>query len=258
MATDHAILNACNEGKAPATLRLYGWSRPSITVGYSQDWRLCVDLDRCRKMEVEVVQRPTGGRAMVHQNEISYSVIAPIPHSQFPSNLRGAFQEISSGLIHSLQLMGLEHAQSADGLQELQRTGTRNKSSSFRSPACFASINHFEISVKARKLIGGAQRRFKQAFLQQGSILIDHDALFSNSFFCFSSDEERDVNLKILQDKSITLQEAMDKTMSYEEALPYFIAGFKNKFPGNWEERALTPYEQSLAECRMNEPDWIA
>ena len=98
MATDRAILTASGEGKAQPTLRLYGWKEKTLTVGYAQNSGRDVDLARCDALGIPVVPRPTGGRALLHDKELTYSLTAPIPHPRFPANLREAFCAVSEAL----------------------------------------------------------------------------------------------------------------------------------------------------------------
>ena len=92
MAIDRAILASCASGKTLPTLRLYSWERPTLTVGYAQDFSKEIDVDRCRKLGIQIVRRPTGGRALLHNHEVTYSFTAPTPHSKFPPSLLGAYK----------------------------------------------------------------------------------------------------------------------------------------------------------------------
>jgi lipoate-protein ligase A len=156
MATDRAILTACGEGKADRD----------------------VDLARCRALGIPVVQRPTGGRALLHDKELTYSLVAPIPHPRFSPNLREAFCAVSEALLLSLNRLGIRDA---------EMTKPERTSSNGRSPSCFSTLNHYEITVKNKKLIGSAQRRTSRSFLQQGSLWIDCDRELMNSLFKFDT-----------------------------------------------------------------------
>ena len=102
MAIDRAILTACDRGQAPATLRLYGWDKPTLSIGYSQNKLRDVDTVQCERRNISIVRRFTGGRALLHQYELTYSLVAPIPHPRFPGNLAGAFGAVSKAVIFSL------------------------------------------------------------------------------------------------------------------------------------------------------------
>ena len=237
MATDRAILTACGEGKAPPTLRLYGWKEPTLTIGYAQNSCRDVDLPRCRALGIPVVQRPTGGRALLHDNELTYSLVVPIPHARFPANLRDAFRTVSKALLLSLSRLGIRGAEMAK---------PERASSNGRSPSCFSSLNHHEISVKNKKLIGSAQRRTSCSFLQQGAMWLDCDRELMNSLFQFDRPEARATHLEILQQNTISLNQLCEREVEFGETAQAFKMGFQNTFPEKWERGKLSPYELEL------------
>ncbi len=237
MATDRAILTACGEGKAQPTLRLYGWTEPTLTVGYAQNSDRDVDLTRCLALGIPVVQRPTGGRALLHDRELTYSLVAPIPHPKFPANLRDAFRTVSEALVLSLAKLGVQNA---------EMTKPERASIKERSPSCFSTLNHHEITVNNKKLIGSAQRRTSHSFLQQGSLWIDCDRERMNSLFQFDTLEGRENNLEILRHSTVSLNELFAGKVGYEEAAQAFQMGFQNTFPVQWQHGNLSPYEVEL------------
>ena len=184
MVTDQAILHACNEGKAPPTLRLYGWNRPTLSLWYSQNVTRSVDLGRCRLLDIPIIRRPTGGRAVMHNEELTYRVIAPINHPRFPGGLKQTFQMIATALVRGLAQLKIL------GVCEKKCLRHHNGKTRMNSPACFASFNLFEITANNRKLIGSAQRRVENAFLQHGSILIDINTKLLNFLLLLRSLEE--------------------------------------------------------------------
>ncbi len=237
MATDRAILQACGEGKAPPTLRLYGWKEPTLTVGYSQDACRDVDLDRCRDFGIPVVQRPTGGKALLHDRELTYSLVAPIPHARFPASLRETFRVISEALLVSLRLLGVQEAGMAK-TKGMPRQG--------RSPSCFSALNHCEITARDKKLIGSAQRRMSRSFLQHGSLWIDCDRSFMASLFKFDHPQAKDKNLEILERHTTTLNQVCGRNVEFAEAAQAFGRGFRQVFPDKWESGELSFYELEL------------
>lgn len=237
MATDRAILTACGEGKAPPTLRLYGWTKPTLTVGYAQNSDRDVDLTRCRALGIPVVQRPTGGRALLHEKELTYSLVAPIPHLRFPANLRDCFCVVSKALLLSLNELKIHDA---------KMTKPGRASSSERSPSCFSTLNHHEITVGNKKLIGSAQRRANRSFLQQGSVWIDCDRELMNSLFRFDTLKGRENNLEILRHSTISLNQRCNREVGFQEVEQAFKTGFQNNFPVRWRSGKLNLYEVEL------------
>ena len=142
MAIDRAILTACDRGQAPATLRLYGWDKPTLSIGYSQNKLRDVDTVQCERRNISIVRRFTGGRALLHQYELTYSLVAPIPHPRFPGNLAGAFGAVSKAVIFSLEKAGVGKPEISG--KDKRSLGDDNK----RSPACFSTSNHWEILLK--------------------------------------------------------------------------------------------------------------
>ncbi len=164
LALDDAIFASVRAGGAPPTLRLYGWSPPALTIGYGQDRDRDVDLAACAAAGVEVLRRSTGGRAVLHDREVTYSVAAPAGLPPFGRTLDEACEAVSSALVVALHLLGVAGARAADGLRA---------SGAPRSADCFAVASPHEVEAGGRKLVGSAQRREGGAFLQHGSIALD-------------------------------------------------------------------------------------
>jgi len=240
MITDKAILLACHEGKVPPTLRLYGWNRPTLSLGYLQNVTLQVNTELCQTLNIPIVKRPTGGRAILHNDELTYSVIAPTSHPSFFGGLRQTFEVISTALLKSLSQLEIHEVC-------LKRDGRYgDKRLEVKSPACFASFNLFEIAVKNRKLIGSAQRRTKNAFLQHGSILIDMDRELLNSLLLFDDIEKGRSHLEYLSNKTITLNEVCERTVKFEEVEKAFREGFSETFLEGFSLGGLTKFESEL------------
>jgi len=165
LALDEAIFHSVRTGASPPTLRLYRWSTPALSIGYAQDRERDVDRDACRERGIAVLRRITGGRAVLHDAEVTYSVAAPAGLPGFGAGLDAAYRMVAAGLIAGLKLLGLRAA--------VPSPGPRDPSRPQRHAACFATTARHEIAVEGRKLIGSAQRREGGAFLQHGSILLE-------------------------------------------------------------------------------------
>jgi lipoate-protein ligase A len=206
-------------------------------VGYAQNSDRDVDLARCLALGIPVVQRPTGGRALLHDEELTYSLVAPIPHPRFPANLRDSFCVVSKALILSLAQLGICDAK----ITKPERASTNG-----RSPSCFSTLNHHEITVKNKKLIGSAQRRTSRSFLQQGSLWIDCDRELMNSLFQFDTLKGRENNLEILRHSTISLNQRCNREVGFQEVEQAFKTGFQKNFPVRWQSGKLNPYEVEL------------
>jgi lipoate-protein ligase A len=174
MAVDEAIARAVGDGLAPATLRFYGWSAPTVSLGYLQRAPGGVDLAACRRRGIGLVRRITGGRAVLHADELTYSVAAPLRGPWRSLSVPEAFARIAGGLIAGLRRLGL--TASLGESQALTGDGRE-------SDACFLLRRMPAILVDGRKLVGSAQRRWNRSLLQQGSILLDFDPRLHQRIF---------------------------------------------------------------------------
>ena len=236
MAVDRAILAACEAGQVPPTLRLYSWKRPTMTIGYAQKLRE-IDVDRCKKLGIQIVRRPTGGRALFHNHEVTYSFTAPIPHPEFPSSLFGAYKVVAGALLEGLKEIGVSDAILSSGRKKNKDEG------SFHSASCLSSISNFEIEAQGAKLIGSAQRRTKKAFLQQGSILLDCDRTLLASLFKYETDDLRCRTIEMLNNKVITLYECLGKDMNHDDIFCALKNGFARALLGKWRQEHLNSFE---------------
>ncbi len=167
MALDEAILSACEAGTAPPTLRVYGWQPPALSLGYAQRVDKEVNTDACRRYGIDIVRRPTGGRAVLHDDEVTYSVVMPITLHDGTRTLTEHYHLIGRALAAALAHLGLE--------VRLARPQRAVKERQAPSPACFAALSRYELSVEGKKLVGSAQKRGQQALLQHGSIPLSLD-----------------------------------------------------------------------------------
>jgi lipoyl(octanoyl) transferase len=161
MSVDEALLlEAC---AAPPALRLYAWREPSVSLGLRQAepaW-----LDRCKALGVPVVRRVTGGGAVLHAGDLTYSVVAPLDAPELPRDLAGSYEWIRARLIRGLELAGLAAERS------------RARAGADRLELCFAGATGYEVELDGEKLVGSAQRRGGRAFLQHGSIRLADDTV---------------------------------------------------------------------------------
>ena len=167
MARDVAILEAVSGGETPPTLRLYGWDPPCLTLGRHQGVE-AADLEFCRGEGIDVVRRPTGGRALLHHLELTYSVVAPLGRDPIPRSLQDAYRLICSALVRAMQSLGVG-AELTGGDVNLELPGPRTTVPCFEAPA------GGEVVVNGRKLVGSAMRAHSGTILQHGAIVLDWD-----------------------------------------------------------------------------------
>jgi lipoate-protein ligase A len=172
MALDEAIASAVRTGEAPPTLRFYGWRRPSVSLGSFQKVT-DIDIGYCDTHDVQVVRRPTGGRGLLHGDELTYSFSSK-NEGLFSRGLLESYMHISSAFSSGLEKLGLSVKMKA------RRETAGNLA---KSPLCFQSISYGELTVNGKKLIGSAQKRWGEGFLQQGSIPFQVDYVELASVF---------------------------------------------------------------------------
>ena len=124
-----------------------------------------------------------------------------------------------------------------------------------RSPVCFSASNHWEISVKGKKLAGSAQRRLNGAFLQHGSILLDKDYELTHSLFRYFSVTEKNRGLKELISNTITLNEVLPVNLGWKILTHYFVEGFQETFPASWQPGFLSSLENELVKNYLEESE---
>ncbi len=164
MATDHALLDraAGPRGRGEAVLRIYAWARPTLSFGLHE--RARIPRDAFTANAVDVVRRPTGGRALLHHREVTYSVTAPLTGGS-ALGLGESYRAINTLLRAALARMGV-------AAEEAPRRG---RAGAPDGAPCFAEPNRGELVVDGRKLVGSAQRRDAHALMQHGSILLGDD-----------------------------------------------------------------------------------
>lgn len=209
MAFDEAISEAVRKKLSPPTLRLYQWSEPSISIGYFQKVS-DIDIDYCTKKGYPVIRRPTGGRAILHDSELTYSFSARFDSLLFKGRLLEDYTIISNAMVLGLKLSGID----------AQVNLSRKRHTGQKSPACFKAVSYGEITVNGQKIIGSAQRRYNNGFLQQGSLLTNFDARELGKVlkqynleedFCEIGTIKKYTSALSIADLKISLKEAFEK-----------------------------------------------
>ena len=163
MAVDEVLLDGVAAGSAPPTLRFYEWAPPCLSLGYFQPFEV-VDVDGCRSLGVDVVRRPTGGRAILHDRELTYSVALPLRLLGDDGAVLPSYHRLSLALERGLNRLGVPVVLAPESAAQSARD---------HGPVCFDRPSAHEILLHGRKLVGSAQTRRATAILQHGSILIE-------------------------------------------------------------------------------------
>ncbi len=224
MAVDEDLLKKAAAGDAVPTLRFYTWDPPAVSTGRFQDPGTAVNAEACSRRSIDIVRRITGGRAVLHKHELTYSVVSRTDNPLFPKGVLGTYKVIAAGLLAGLTNLGIP----AEMVSRSGRHAALVKKAS-RDPSCFSSPSWYEILVKGRKIIGSAQRRIPGAFLQHGSILIDHDP-----------EGEADViSGGGSRDSITTIQEELGRAIPQEAVKQAFLRGFSDALALSFQRNEL-------------------
>ncbi len=211
MAVDQALLENVSESQLP-TMRVYSWKPACISLGIHQSSEH-IDLDRCRKDGLSVVRRPTGGRAVLHDDEVTYSVVFPEGTPIFLRSLSEIYDLINRGLLRGIKQLGVPAE------LEKRSLNIRNHYKSKLSTSCFSAAAKFEIVVQGKKMVGSAQRRTASGVLQHGSILLGQGQFALPDYFKGISVKEKSELIRILRDRQISIKEVLERDVSFEEAV---------------------------------------
>lgn len=164
LATDQAVAETVRDGTSPPTLRFYTWRPAALSLGYGQPLAV-VDSELARREGIDLVRRPTGGQAILHNDELTYAVMLPRTHALAAGGVLASYERLSAGFERGFAALGLEARQG----------DWQPAASDAEGLLCFASPSTHELSVNGVKLMGSAQTRLGGALLQHGSIPFTHD-----------------------------------------------------------------------------------
>jgi len=240
MAVDEHLFDlAASSGRT--FLRFYQWLRPTASLGYGQDAAKVVDTGFCRAHGIDIVRRMTGGKLVLHDREVTYSV-ASADVSIFSDNLRDSYRLISQALLIGLERLGLA-ARLAETSPPAYAKGTM---------PCFAFPARDEIEIGGRKIVGSAQKRTGTLFLQHGSIPLEKDEALLASV---SRPGESAESLGMT-----SLSEALSRPVDFDAAVGPLIQGFADLFGAVFERYDLDPAGKeavrSLASSKYASDDW--
>jgi lipoate-protein ligase A len=249
MAVDNAILEAVNQKKVPPTLRLYAWNPPCLSLGISQP---ISDIDR-KQLEThgwDLVRRPTGGRAILHTDELTYAVIGRKEEPRLVGSVLESYQRLSRALYQALLLLNLP-------VQIVRK----KKSEEDRFQAiCFEYPSDYEITVQGKKLLGSAQARQKSSVLQHGSLPLSGDLTRITKVLRYESEEERQTAAQRMLEKATHVEAVLGTPVPWEKAAEAFQIAFQEALNLTLESAELTPWEnqraQELEKEKYAHPAW--
>lgn len=231
MAVDEAVGRAVAAEESPPTLRFFRWYPPCLSLGLHQPYGVANE-PFCRAHGVDITRRPTGGRAVLHHHELTYSVAVPLGFPPFPRDLQGCYRLICQALIAGLGQMGV-----AARLSSAPENLIPPKSAA----PCFIQPAGGEIVVGGRKLVGSAMRRLGTAVLQHGSLLLDWDAQLQAGALGLASDES-------LRPAVVTVADLLGQVPPWETLVAALTAGFAATLEAELGVGELTENERTMAQ----------
>jgi len=218
MAMDKAILEAHSEGSVPPTVRFYQWNPPAVSIGYFQSLEAEVDTLECRRRGVNYVRRVTGGGAVYHDKELTYSIVIGESHPEIPGNILESYSRICGALIKGLRHLGINSS--------------------------YAPIN--DIVVNGKKISGNAQTRKNKTVLQHGTILMDVDV---DTMFTLLKVPDEKIKGKLIEDikeRVTSLKQVLGREVAFDEVADALKKGFEEEFNIKLVEDSLTREEEEL------------
>jgi len=237
MAIDQAILGLHANGKSPPTLRFYQWTPPAVSLGYCQK-NHNLDMAACRRLGIEVVKRPSGGRAVLHLGDLTYAVIAGTADGM-PSAVTAAYRLICDGLLQGFRLLGIDARMGRGIIKPPQMD------------ICFLRGTLGSIMHQERKFVGSAQTWHASSMLQHGSIILmpQIEALVSLWPGVADSPEARQAKL---ESRITSLQEILGRLPEVAEVKAAIREGLARTLGVRFDQGELTPGEWALAKDMAN------
>lgn len=236
MAIDEAIFRETIRNQTPPTLRFFGWYPSAVSIGYFQDLKSEIDVEHCKMAGIDVVRRMTGGKAVYHHDEVTYSLTAASSEKLFPDDIFRTYEIISRCLSSGLSILGINaHLAALD-------SASVNKKSEMTS-SCFSVPSGKELLVANKKICGSAQIRTRGGFLQHGSVLMTFDALKAATLTMPSCSSEMCLQLR----NSVTaVNELIAMAISAEDLSLVLQKGFTQELGIDLSEEPLTSTEQNM------------
>jgi len=224
MAYDEFLVRKLTYKNIVPTLRLYGWEPYAISLGHHQSEDF-LDKEQCASENVDIVRRPTGGRAVYHSEELTYSVVL----FANGKNISPIHCEISQALVRGLKLLGVNAT--------LSQTPSSSEKMYFseHSAACFSSVSRSEVQVNGKKIIGSAQRRFGDVVLQHGSIMLGWEHRTLPKFYR----EKNESHFLHLNETTTEIETELNRKVSYEEISIAIRRGFELQWKVEFDEFPL-------------------
>jgi len=247
-------LYAIGKGSVLPTLRLYSWIPECLSIGYAQPLS-DVNQQQLKKHNWDIVRRLTGGRAILHTDELTYAVIGSINDPILEGGVLESYRRLSKALLSAIVMLGIP----AEAFPKPQISGANNRP---QEPVCFEVPSNYEITAHGKKLVGSAQARKKDGVLQHGTLPLYGDLTRITQVLSFPSEKQRKIAAERLLLRATNIENVINRVVSWDEAAEAFIAAFSRTLDIQFEITELTALELIHAENLVNEkythPSWTA
>lgn len=220
MAIDKSVLFANSEGKVSPTVRFYSWLPPAISIGYFQNLEEEVDLLKCKESGVDYVRRITGGGAVFHEKELTYSIVIPESHPEISKNILESYSRICGAIVKGLKQLGINSE--------------------------YIPIN--DIIYEGKKISGNAQTRKLKTVLQHGTVILDVDVDKMFSVLRVPNEKIKDKMISDIKQRVTSIKHVLGKEISFSAAAVAMKKGFEEEFGIELVKGVLTDYELKLTE----------
>jgi lipoyl(octanoyl) transferase len=250
MAVDEAILEMVGRSKSLPTLRLYAWEPACLSLGYAQPFA-DMDFQRLQALGWEVVRRPTGGRAVLHTDELTYAVIAALNEPRVTGTVLESYHRLAQALVEALSRLSMRvEVNENTNAQPIRGT----------NPVCFEVPSTYEITVGGKKLVGSAQARRKEGVLQHGSLPLSGDLRRILQVLAFPDERTRSLAADRLLRRATTVETALERTVTWDEAARAIVTAFGDVLTLDLQPGELTQDEKNRAEelvrVKYGHPAW--
>ncbi len=250
MAVDEAMVEHIGRGDSRPTLRLFAWEPPCLSLGHAQPYG-DIDLQRLAQRGWTMVRRPTGGRAILHTDELTYSVTTAPEEPLMAGTVLESYGRVAAALLEAVRQLGI-HA-------EIKDTGPGGQGGT--NPVCFEVPSSSEITVAGKKLIGSAQARRKEGILQHGSLPLTGDLSRITQALRFEDEASRRDAAQRLLARATTVESALGKVVSWDEAADAFTSAFERVLDLRFERCPPSESEMRRADELVREkyahPGWM-
>jgi lipoyl(octanoyl) transferase len=250
MAVDEAILESATRGDVPPTLRLFAWLPACLSLGYAQSVS-DVDSTRLAQHGWDLVRRPTGGKAILHTDELTYSVTGPQTEPRLEGSVLESYRRLSAALLKALHLLGIPAQSQAEVLP------TANEP---KGPVCFEVPSNYEITVGGKKLIGSAQARRREGVLQHGTLPLSGDLTRIVTVLNFPDESGRKLARERLVARATTAEIVLGYPLAWNTAAQAFISAFEETLDLSLTLTDLSPAELTraaiLEQEKYSHPSW--